>query len=447
MPTPQISKITLPSGQTYYIKDAEARSQIQALVGGDAVVFMGVSTTKLTDGRSEIPTIEGEQVTPATGQLFFYGTEQFVWGPDGKWHELGSLDSLGDLAYKNQATGNYTPKGTVSQPTFTGTSSTVTITATDNTSGNYQPKGTISGGAFTGSSTTFTGKFTPSGGVTTTTATTENKTATVSTITGTATYTPGGSVSQPTFTGTANTSTGKFTPSGQVNLTKTNKTAIVSKVASGDATYTPEGSVAAPTISVKTAGATSTIKNPTSVTVAKTIVTAAPNATAPANSLTYYAVTDETLSLYQIGYTTGASITTSNVTVKTGDAAYEATAPKFTGTGARLITGNISTVDSATFSGTEDDVQVSGTATGTVSQPTFTGTGVRLVTSDIAVPKTYTSTFTGTEDDVSTSGTPKGNIGDLIFTGTKTQISGTTTAAGTVSQPTFTGTQDSVTVS
>ena len=41
-----------------------------------------------------------------------------------------------------------------------------------------------------------------------------------------------------------------------------------------------------------------------------------------ANSLTYYSVADENLSLYQIGYTTGASITTSNVTVKNGDASY-----------------------------------------------------------------------------------------------------------------------------
>jgi len=90
--------------------------------------------------------------------------------------------------------------------------------------------------------------------------------------------------------------------------------------------------------------------------VAKTVVAAAPGATAPENSLTYYSVSNETLSLYQLGYTTGASIATSNVTVKTGDAAYEATAPKFTGTGARLVTSNISTVDSATFSGTEDDV-------------------------------------------------------------------------------------------
>ena len=102
-------------------------------------------------------------------------------------------------------------------------------------------------------------------------------------------------------------------------------------------------------------------------------------------------------------YTTGASITTSNVTVKNGDAAYEASAPDFTGTGVRLVTGNISVPSSASFTGTEGNLSVSGTTTGSVSQPTFTGT--------------------------------------------KVQLAGTTTAAGTVSQPTFTGTQATITVS
>lgn len=46
---------------TYNIKDAEARSQIAALTGGDAVVFVGVSTTALTDGGSERPTVNGSQ--------------------------------------------------------------------------------------------------------------------------------------------------------------------------------------------------------------------------------------------------------------------------------------------------------------------------------------------------------------------------------------------------
>lgn len=444
---PQISKIKLPSGTVYDLKDATARAQIEAITGGDAIVFMGVSTTEITDGGNQQPTISGSAKTPGTGWLVFYGTEEFIYGPDSKWHALGSLDSLGDLAYKDEATGTYTPSGTVSQPTFTGSSSAVTITATNNNSGNYQPAGSITGGAFTGSNTTFSGKFTPAGGVTTTTATTSNKTATVSTTTGTATYTPGGTVSQPTFSGSSLTSSGDFTPAGTVTLTKTNKTATVSVADSGTATYTPGGSVAAPTISVATAGSTATVKNPTSVTVAKTVVAAAPGATAPDNSLTYYAVADETLSLYQLGYTTGDSITTSNVTVKTGDASYSASAPAFTGTGVRLVTGNISTADSASFSGTQATVSVSGTPSGTISQPTFTGTGVRLITGNIPVPATYTSTFSGTEGDVSTSGTPNGSNGALTFTGTKVQLAGTTTATGTISQPEFTGTQGTVTVS
>ena len=352
-----ISKITLPSGTEYEIKDAYARSVIESIVGGDAVVFVGVSTTAMTDGGTEKPTVDDSQVNPHPGQLFFYGTKEFIWGKDNKWHELGNLDSLGKLAYQSSASGTVTPTGSVSKPTFTGSSSTVTITATDNTNGNYQPKGTVSKPTFTGSSSTFTGKFTPEGGVTVTT-----------------------------------------------NAT-TNKTATVSAASSGTATYTPEGSVSAPTISVKTAGSTTTIKNPTSVTVAKTVVATAPGATAPANAVTYYSVANENLSLYQLGYTTGDSISTSNVTVKNGDAVYEASQPSFTGTGARLVTGNI------------------------------------------PVPSTYTATFTGTEGDVSTSGTPNGSVSQPTFTGTKTQLSGTTTAAGTVSKPTFTGDQKTVTVS
>lgn len=354
---PQISKITLPSGQTYDLKDNYARDVIETIVGGNAVVFVGVSSTALTDGGTQKPTIEGAQVTPKIGQLFFYGTQEFIWGKDDKWHALGSLQSLGALAYKNSASASYKPAGTVSKPTFTGSSSTVTITATDNTNGNYQPKGTVSKPTFTGSSSTFTGKFTPEGGVTVTT-----------------------------------------------NAT-TNKTATVSAASSGEATYTPAGSVSTPTVSVKTPGSTTTIKNPTSVTVAKTVVAAAPGATAPANAIIYYSVANENLSLYQLGYTTGDSISTSNVTVKNGDAAYEA------------------------------------------SQPSFTGTGARLVTGSIPVPSTYTATFTGTEGDVSTSGTPNGSVSQPTFTGSKAQLSGTTTANGSVSQPTFEGTQATITVS
>ena len=355
-----ISKITLPSGTQYEIKDAYASSVIKSIVGGNAVVFVGVSTTAMTDGGTEKPTVDDSQVNPSPGQLFFYGTKEFIWGKDNKWHELGSLDSLGKLAYQNSASGTVTPTGSISQPTFTGSSSTVAITATDNTNGNYQPKGTISQPTFTGSSTTFSGKFTPEGSITVSTNTT------------------------------------------------TNKTAEVSAASSGVATYTPKGAITAPTISVATAGSTTTIKNPTSINVAMDVEAFPPGMSMdgiPVKLVTYYSVNDENLSLYQLGYATGPSITTTNVTVKNGDATYTASAPDFIGIGARLVTGNI------------------------------------------AVPNTYTATFTGTEGDVSTTGMPKGSVSQPTFTGTKTQLSGTTTAAGTVSKPTFTGDQKTVTVS
>ena len=429
--TPTISKITLPNGTTYDLKDAKAREDIaaieQAIAGG--VTFMGETTTALTDGATTNPiVINGSSVTALKGYLVVSGSKEYVF--DGtKWIELGDLSALGALAWKDSVSATYTPAGTVSKPTFTGTEANVTITAADNASGNYQPKGTVSQPTFTGSSMTSTGDFTPAGSISVSTATTENKTATVSAAaSGTTTYTPGGTVTQPTFSGSAMSSTGNFTPAGTVALTNTNKTATVSKANSGTATYTPEGSVAAPTISVKTAGTTTTVNSITAV------------GTLPALTTT---VANENLT---IGWDAGTLPTKgSNTTVKTGDAAYQATAPAFTGTGARLVTDNIAVPTSASFTGTEGEVSVSGTPSGTVSQPTFSGTAVRLVTGNIAVPKTYSGSFTGTQGEVSVSGTPSGTVSQPTFTGTKTQLSGKTTATGSVSQPTFSGTQATIT--
>lgn len=334
----EISKITLPSGSVYDIKDAQARADIAAISGtlAGGVSLIGTTTTAITDQATTPTTISvnGTNTAVIKGNLVIYNKKEFLW--DGtKWQELGDLGAFKALAYKDTASATYTPAGSVSQPTFTGSSSSVTITVADSSSGNYQPKGTVS---------------------------------------------------QPTFTGTATTSTGKFTPSGNVSFTNANQTTTVSKASSGAATYTPEGSVAAPTISVATAGATTTVNSITAV------------GTLPSFTTT---VADENLTF---GWSAGTLPTKGeNQTVKTGDAAYSASAPAFTGTGARLVTGNISVPSSATFTGTEGNVSVSGTPSGTVSQPTFTGT--------------------------------------------KAQLSGTTTAAGTVSQPTFSGTEATITVS
>ena len=260
---PDISKITLPSGTTYDIKDTVAR---QMAGGGVSFIICTQASNTPKDvtwddeGTTITGTLEASSTTTGSFYLVPIQSEQgnnifaeYVTVEDGaiySWEKIGTTDidlsDLGALAYKDSATGNFTPAGTVSQPTFSGASLT---------------------------------------------------------------------------------STGSFTPAG---------------------------TVAAPTISVSSAGSTTTINNPTKATVATAVTTAAPGATAPSNVITYYSVANETLSLYQIGYNTGDSITTSEVTVKTSDAAYEASAPVFTGTAG--------------------SVSVSGTPEGTVSQPSFTGT-------------------------------------------------------------------------
>lgn len=159
---PEISKITLPSGTTYDLKDAYARDLIAEL--HNFREYLGITTTVLTDGCTTNPiTINGESVTAESGDVATYDTEEFIFNGT-IWQKFGDLTSLGALAYKNSASGSFTPTGTVSQPSFSG------------------------------SEMTSTGSVTPSGTVSVTTATTENKTATVAPAgSGEATYTPAGS--------------------------------------------------------------------------------------------------------------------------------------------------------------------------------------------------------------------------------------------------------------
>lgn len=151
-----------------------------------------------------------------------------------------------------------------------------------------------------------------------------------------------GTVSQPTFSGSETTSTGKFTPSGSIST------------GTGTANYTPAGSVSTPTISVKTAGSTASITPFGSA------------GTLPSCTLPTYTVNNGVLTITAGSFSAGTLPSGGTaVTVKTGDAAYQSTQPTFTGTGTELK-----------FTGTEGDVSVKGTPSGTVSQPTFTGNAV-----------------------------------------------------------------------
>ena len=109
-----ISKITLPSGNTYNLKDQYARDLIAEL--GNFNEWLGVTTTAITDGSTTNPvTIDGESVTATNGDIVTYQSKEFIWtqpsGGTGKWQEFGDLSGLGAMAYADKGTVTIKPKG------------------------------------------------------------------------------------------------------------------------------------------------------------------------------------------------------------------------------------------------------------------------------------------------------------------------------------------------
>ena len=160
-----ISSITLPSGTTYDLKDAWARDEIEDIktITTGAMYYIGISSTEITDDGTQNPTIDGVVKTmdaDDAGAVCIYGEMEFVWN-GAKWQEFGSTGSLKALAFKDSASGTYTPSGTVSQPTFTGESADVSITATNDDNGNYTPSGTVGAPAISVKTAGATSSVTP----------------------------------------------------------------------------------------------------------------------------------------------------------------------------------------------------------------------------------------------------------------------------------------------
>lgn len=151
-----ISSITLPTGNTYQIKDSEARELIETIQSG-SVVWAGVTTTAITDGSSTPKSIViGEQTVAVTkGMMVGYTpvgeslSREFIYNGE-IWQELGGLGALKKLAYKDSVSATYTPAGSnaastvtfadsaktsvlKADATFTTTKPDVTINTTGNT--------------------------------------------------------------------------------------------------------------------------------------------------------------------------------------------------------------------------------------------------------------------------------------------------------------------------
>lgn len=316
---PDIKQITLPSGTTYDLRDSRVDSIIS-----QGTRWVGVTTTAISDGSTTATIkIDGVDHAAQVGDITSYNNMEFIWNGT-KWQEFGSTGSLKALAFKDTASGTVAVPKTYS---FTGSATSVSVSGT--TTGSVsETKGVVTvSKASSGDAT-----YTPQG---------SNASSSVS---GTCSVTPSGSIS--TGTGTAN-----YTPAGSIST------------GSGTANYTPAGSVSTPTISVKTAGATQSITPFGSA------------GSLPSCTLPTYTVANEILTITAGSFSAGTLPSGGTaVTVKTGDAAYQSSQPSFTGTGAELkFTG---TGTQLKFTGSSS----SGTISGTAAAQTFTGTGARLVT-------------------------------------------------------------------
>lgn len=244
-----ISQITLPSGSTYTLKDLGARELIEEL--SNYTAFLGVTSTALTDGATTNPIIiNGESVTAKSGDITTYGSAEFIFN-GAAWQAFGDLSALGNLAYKNNASATYTPAGTVSKPSFSGTAGNVSVTTSDAVTGvsgsvnttasggvDIKPAGTVSTPTITVTPATGTvNSIDDVGTLPELTTTVTNEILTIGWASGTlptkgtdttvVTGITSATSTQPTFSGTQKylhlnttkdtvTSTGSFIPSGSV---------------------------------------------------------------------------------------------------------------------------------------------------------------------------------------------------------------------------------------
>jgi len=352
-----ISRITLPNGNTYDLKDQEARDLIEQLNSG-SLAFVKATAANITpygvewdnNGSAVVGTLAAAADTQ--GKIYLVPQENgagrdiyaeyvtVIAGGSGTeldpytyaWEKLGDTEidfsDLGNLAYKDAATG------------------TVSFTTADSAA--------FSNGAVSASAT-----YTPAGSVTVTLS----DTATNATLT-TANYTPAGSVSKPNVTVTPTTDTVQVLDQ---DGTVTNGTAatFTSGSFSGGSFTQGTDQFTAPVLTTSVANETLTISfNQGSFTQGSDSFTAA---THGADTFVANTPTAVTLPTFE------------NATVMTGASAELEAAPTFTGTEVQdfqvtAVSYAKPGVQSASFSGTEATISSTGTATGDVDLTTSSKT-------------------------------------------------------------------------
>lgn len=317
----RVISIVNVNGVDYEVKDAWAREAIEGL--GNPTHFLGETTSSLVDGQDLNPIIiNGESVTAVAGDIVVHANAEFIYSGNA-WIELGDLSGLGDLAYKDNASGSYTPSGTVSQPNFSG------------------------------SEMTSTGTFTPSGDVTlsggtaqTLVASVGKESATVKVLDAAGSVTAGSAASftqgEDSFVqGEDSFSAGSLPSWSKEADTFNGGSAAVWSASVNDATETLSFSWTPNTVASYTEGA----------------------ATWSAGTLPTYTQGVDAFTQGSDSFTANTPTAVTLDTFKDQSVVTEVTSTD----------GSVTVPTTATFNGDEGNVSVAGTPTGTVSQPTFSG--------------------------------------------------------------------------
>lgn len=317
----RVISIVNVNGVDYEVKDAWAREAIESL--GNPTHFLGETTSSLVDGQDLNPIIiNGESVTAVAGDIVVHANAEFIYSGSA-WIELGDLSGLGDLAYKDSASGSYTPSGTVSQPSFSG------------------------------SEMTSTGTFTPSGDVTLSGGTAQTLVA---------------SVGKESATVKVLDAAGSVTAGSAASFTQGEDSFV-----QGEDTFSqgslPSWSKEADTFNGGSAAAWSASVNDATETLSFSWT---PNtvATYTEGTATWSAGTLPTYTQGVDAFTQGSDSFTANTpTAVTLDTFKDQSVV----TEVTSTDGSVTVPTTATFNGDEGNVSVAGTPAGTVSQPTFTG--------------------------------------------------------------------------
>ena len=93
------------AGQTISLGGTLSASALLSALGiGDAVHYIGESSSSITDGGSETPTITGlSNYTASAGDIVIYSGKEFIWTAAGKWEIFGDE---GSYALKSNTVAN-----------------------------------------------------------------------------------------------------------------------------------------------------------------------------------------------------------------------------------------------------------------------------------------------------------------------------------------------------